>query len=178
VKSTVFMLSLLVLARAAATAQSGPSSTPLLRIHSTLHEIVFGPVALLDLDEDLFIRRDGSVSGIVSEIVENNRSTWVTTGARTTFGSTDKLIALRRAMEASRVGFLTGECALPSQPTGRTFGEGTYELTWYGWRRTTILFRIGGSGEPCSSAVAGLVQAVEEYAFSAGLSTTGLWTGS
>jgi hypothetical protein len=169
------VVTLLVAAQAA--AQEPPSMLALLRVHASLQEFHQGNVFV---DEDLFVLRDGSMTGSLTENAEASciGCGWIS-GIVHGFGTAPQFAALERALGANAVGSLGGNCTVPTPKAI----SGNYEVSWYGLerggttpRRNVFVFQLNAEGPPCPAAVTTIVTAIETYAFQAGAPVSGLWT--
>ncbi len=164
------------LAAAAQLGAQSPSSLALLRVHATLEEFHQGAVFV---DEDLFVLRDGSITGSLTEQLEATciGCGWIS-GIGHGIGTKQQFAALQAALTANTVGIQPGGCAVP-KPTTQS---GTYEISWYGIarsqpvaRRNVFTFQVNGDGPPCPAAVANIITAIETYAFQVGVPVSDFW---
>ncbi len=160
----------------AAVGQPPASSLALLRVHASLAEFHQGTVLA---DEDLFVLRDGSVTGslTVQPEAECTGCGW-NSAVRTAHGTAEQFGALQAALTANQIGLATGGCSVPKPGLDR----GSYEVTWYGIaraqptaRRTVFSFQVNAGGATCPEAVASLITAIETYASQAGVPVSDLW---
>jgi len=166
-----------LLVAAQAAAQEAPSMLALLRVHASLQEFHQGSVFI---DEDLFVLRDGSITGSLTEVPAAScvGCGWLS-GIVHGLGTAPQFTALGRALGTNAVGSVGGNCNVATP----TASFGTYEVTWYGLerggpapRRNVFVFQLNADGPPCSVAVTKIITAIETYAFQAGVPVSGLWT--
>ncbi len=172
-----FIAALAALAAAAdSDAQPPPSSLALLRVHASLEEFHQGTVFV---DEDLFVLRDGSITGSLAVELEATciGCGWIG-GIGHGIGTAHQFATLQEALTANTVGVQAGGCVVQTP----TLNRGTYEITWYGIarshpqaRRNVFMFQVNADGPPCPAAVVKIITAIETYAFQAGVPVSDLW---
>ena len=176
VRAAFIAASVALFAAAGAGAQPPPSSLALLRVHASLEEFHQGNVFV---DEDLFVLRDGSITGSVAVQLEATciGCGW-NSGIGHGIGTAQQFAALQSALAANTVGIQPGNCVVQKP----TVESGTYEITWYGIartqpfaRRNVFAFQVNTDGPLCPPAVAKIITAIETYAFQAGVPVSDFW---